>query len=123
MGGHRRRVEPTDEWEQTELLCGWPEQREYEIVRPLVLFGSSAAQRAAETGAGSERSDPRSGRPGGTAPHSSGVAAASASTRANNSGRESIGWWSVGISTTLPALLAYSRCASGGVARSSAHTT
>ncbi len=57
MGSNRRRrrVEPTDEWEQTELLCGWPEQREYEIVRPLVLFGSSAAQRAAETGAGSER--------------------------------------------------------------------
>jgi two-component system, LytTR family, sensor kinase len=33
-------VEPTDEWEQIELLCGWPEQREYEIVRPLVLFAN-----------------------------------------------------------------------------------
>jgi hypothetical protein len=53
----------------------------------------------------------------------SGVAAASASTRARRSGRESIGWCPVGNSTTFPALLAYSRCASGGVARSSAHTT
>ena len=58
MGGSarsRRRVEPTDEWEQIELLCAWPEQRDYELVRPLVLFGSSAARRAAETGVVSER--------------------------------------------------------------------
>ena len=27
----RRRVEPTDEWEQIELLCGWPERLEYEL--------------------------------------------------------------------------------------------
>lgn len=67
--------------------------------------------------------DPPSGRtPGGTTPHSSVVAAVSARTWANNSGRESIGWCPVGSSTTLPALLAYSRWASGGVARSSAHT-
>ena len=64
----------------------------------------------------------RRGDPGGTAPHPSG-AAASASTRAKRSDRESIGWCPVGTSTTLPALLACSRCASGGVARSSAHTT
>jgi hypothetical protein len=39
-GSHRRRrVEPTEEWEQIELLCAWPEQREYELIRPLVLFG------------------------------------------------------------------------------------
>jgi hypothetical protein len=37
----RWRVEPTDEWEQVELLCGWPEQRDYELIRPLVLFGIS----------------------------------------------------------------------------------
>jgi len=55
MGGSRRRVEPTDEWEQVELLCGWPEQRDYELIRPLVMFGSSATQRAAETGAASGR--------------------------------------------------------------------
>lgn len=43
MGGrrHRNRVEPTDEWEQLALLCGWPEQLAYEEVRPLVLFGTA----------------------------------------------------------------------------------
>lgn len=57
MGGRRRRqrVEPTEEWEQIELLCGWPEQRDYELIRPLVLFGSLASERAQETGAASER--------------------------------------------------------------------
>jgi hypothetical protein len=57
MGTKRRRgrIEPTDEWEQIELLCGWPEQREYELIRPLVLFGSPAAERALETSAASER--------------------------------------------------------------------
>jgi transposase len=54
-GRGRRRVEPTDEWEQIELLCGWPEQRDYELIRPLVLFGGPAAERASETGAASER--------------------------------------------------------------------
>jgi putative transposase len=51
----RRRVDPTEEWEQIELLCGWSEQRDYELIRPLVLFGSPAAGRASETGAASER--------------------------------------------------------------------
>lgn len=51
----RRRVEPTNQWEQIELLCGWPEQREYELIRPLVLFGSPADGRAEETGAASGR--------------------------------------------------------------------
>lgn len=51
----RRRIEPTDEWEQIELLCEWPKQRDYELIRPLVLFGSSAFERASETGAASER--------------------------------------------------------------------
>jgi transposase len=46
----RRRVEPTDDWEQLALLCLWPEQRAYEEIRPLTLFGNSVAQRAAETG-------------------------------------------------------------------------
>jgi putative transposase len=50
-----RRVESTEEWEQIELLCGWPEQRDYELIRPLVLFRSPAAQRASDTGAASER--------------------------------------------------------------------
>jgi len=51
----RRRVEPTDEWEQIELLCGWPEQRDYELIRPLVLFGAPADGRSQETGASSGR--------------------------------------------------------------------
>ena len=44
----RRRVEPTDEWEQVELLCAWPEQRDYELIRPLVLFGAPGDGRAEE---------------------------------------------------------------------------
>lgn len=55
MGRRRRpRVDPTDDWEQLELLCAWQEQKEYERIRPLVLFGGSVPERAAETGA-SER--------------------------------------------------------------------
>lgn len=50
----RERVEPTDEWRQLELLLKWPEQREYELIRPIVVFGSSIAERARETGAASE---------------------------------------------------------------------
>jgi len=46
----RRRVEPTDDWEQLELLCVWDEQREYERIRPLVLFGEPVPDRATETG-------------------------------------------------------------------------
>jgi putative transposase len=54
-GKHRRRrVEPTDDWEQLELLCAWEEQREYERIRPLVLFGEPVPRRALET-ATSER--------------------------------------------------------------------
>jgi transposase len=45
----RRRVEPTDDWEQLEMLCAWEEQREYERIRPLVLFGESVPERAAQT--------------------------------------------------------------------------
>ncbi len=50
----RRRVEPTEDWEQLEFLCNWPEQVRYEEIRPLVLFGSPVAERAEQTGA-SER--------------------------------------------------------------------
>src|SRR5215208_7508206 len=51
----RRRVEPTDDWEQLLLLTRWPEQVRYELIRPVVLFGESAAERARETEAASER--------------------------------------------------------------------
>jgi putative transposase len=46
----RRRVNPTHEWEQVELLCAWEEQREYERIRPLVLFGEPVPDRALQTG-------------------------------------------------------------------------
>src|SRR3712207_1993068 len=46
----RRRMDSTDDWRQLELLCVWEEQREYERIRPLVLFGGPVLERAAETG-------------------------------------------------------------------------
>ena len=47
--GRRRKVEPTDDWQELLPLFEWPEQEAYEELRPLVLFGSSVAERAAET--------------------------------------------------------------------------
>src|SRR3712207_9434028 len=47
----RQRIEPTDDWRQLELLAQAPGQRTYELIRPVVLFGQSPAERAAETGA------------------------------------------------------------------------
>ena len=46
----RRRIDPTNDWEQLELLCAWEEQIEYERIRPLVLFGEPGPRRALETG-------------------------------------------------------------------------
>lgn len=45
----RRRVGPTDDREHLELLCAWEKQREYERIRPLVLFSEPVPERAAET--------------------------------------------------------------------------
>ena len=45
------RVEPTDDWHQIALLTRAPGQRTYELIRPVVLFGQSLGERAAETGA------------------------------------------------------------------------
>ena len=47
----RQPVTPTDEWGQLQLLARWPEQVTYELLRPVVLFGRSPAERAKETGA------------------------------------------------------------------------
>ena len=47
----RQRIAPTDDWRQLELLARAPGQRAYELIRPVVLFGQSPAERAAETGA------------------------------------------------------------------------
>src|SRR5689334_10856954 len=46
----RNTVEPTDDGEQLKLLVDSPEQLAYELIRPVVLFGRSPAQRAQETG-------------------------------------------------------------------------
>jgi putative transposase len=46
----RRHVEPTDDWHQIALLTREPGQRTYELIRPVVLFGQSPAERATETG-------------------------------------------------------------------------
>ncbi len=46
----RRRIEPTDDWQQLQFLFTWPEQILYELIRPVVLFGRSPAERAKETG-------------------------------------------------------------------------
>ncbi len=51
----RRRVEPTEDWDQLELLCAWPEQARCELIRPIVLFDVPPAERARETGTTPER--------------------------------------------------------------------
>lgn len=46
----RPRVEPTDDWSPLRLQLTWPEQASYELIRPVVLFGFSPAERAKQTG-------------------------------------------------------------------------
>ena len=43
-------VEPTEEWAELELRLEWPEQIEYERIRPSAVFGSSVAERSRQTG-------------------------------------------------------------------------
>lgn len=50
----RNRREPTQNWQDIQQATLWPEQEVYERLRPIVLFGETAAKRAKETGA-SER--------------------------------------------------------------------
>jgi len=55
MPAHKRkRRERTHEWQDIEQATLWPEQEVYERLRPIVLFGETAASRVRETGA-SER--------------------------------------------------------------------
>ncbi len=49
--GTREHIEPTDDWRQLALLVRSPEQHTYELIRPVVLFGQSPAERARLTGA------------------------------------------------------------------------
>lgn len=46
----RPRIEPTEDWSQLQLRIVWPEQVTYELIRPVVLFGFSPAERAKQTG-------------------------------------------------------------------------
>jgi transposase len=45
----RQLIEPTDDWRQLQLLTRFPEQLGYELLRPVVLFGLSPAERARQT--------------------------------------------------------------------------
>ena len=46
----RERRERTHDWQQIQQYTFWPEQAVYERLRPIVLFGETAASRAKETG-------------------------------------------------------------------------
>ncbi len=46
----RPRVAPPDDWQEVRRLAPWPEQRAYEELRPVVLFGHPPAERAGEIG-------------------------------------------------------------------------
>jgi hypothetical protein len=46
----RERRERTDNWELIQQWCRMPEQRLYESIRPITLFGLPPAERAQETG-------------------------------------------------------------------------
>lgn len=47
----RPRREPTDDWQQRQLLSPFPAQLTDALIRPVVLFGHSPAERAQQTGA------------------------------------------------------------------------
>ncbi len=52
MPRHKRpRRNPTDDYEQLSLWANGLEHRTFELIRPVVLFGQSPAERARETGA------------------------------------------------------------------------
>jgi len=50
----RKRRVHTHDWQEIQQQTLWPEQEQYEKIRPIVLFGETAAERAKEIGA-SER--------------------------------------------------------------------
>ena len=46
----RKQREHTEDWQTIKQYTLWPEQAAYELLRPVVLFGDPAIQRARETG-------------------------------------------------------------------------
>jgi hypothetical protein len=46
----RPRRERTDDWQKIQQYTLWPEQKVYELLRPVVLFNEGAGERARETG-------------------------------------------------------------------------
>ncbi len=56
----RERIDPTEDWGQLRLRLKWPEQLAYELVRPVVLWGETAGERAKET---ARTSAPSTARP------------------------------------------------------------
>jgi hypothetical protein len=46
----RAQLEPTDEWQQLQFHLDWTEQTRYELIRPVVVFGSRPLDRAKQTG-------------------------------------------------------------------------
>ncbi len=58
----RQRIAPTDDWHQLRLYVGFPEQETYELLRPIVLFGQTAAERAEVTGVSDRTLDRKADR-------------------------------------------------------------
>jgi putative transposase len=46
----RVRTPSTEDWEALQLRLRWPEQADYELIRPVVLFGQPVADRSNQTG-------------------------------------------------------------------------
>src|SRR5712692_672212 len=46
----RLRRERTHDWQEIKQYTLWPEQEQYERLRPVILFGETAAERAKEIG-------------------------------------------------------------------------
>jgi hypothetical protein len=51
----REQVEPTEDWAELEVRLEWPEQVNYELIRPPLLSGVSVAERSRQTGASESR--------------------------------------------------------------------
>ncbi len=46
----RKRRKRTHDWQDIQQYTLWPDQEQYERLRPVILFGETAAERAKETG-------------------------------------------------------------------------